>query len=583
MDDDADLAPVQFATIPEGRVRDRRKWRGSGAGQPIALAAAILLALVAVWAVASTLGPGRWLHPRDALSCPRPPWPSEGQPQFNEQQRQIRELRRLAFHGDFFAELELARRYEGRRTSDKNLQDQVEASVWYALALANPDGYERTGTRDHRWYEPTPVSLYDDCRHGERGAAYRELDRLLSQMSTEEQDKVRNRATYVLSTEGATGLRTLGRLHDVAFGPFGEPVDDVQARYAFGPHGWPDAARLFERNAVDAYMFDYLALQTGDQGAYVLLQDLQRSAPAPGFSDIAESRARRWVPPYEFYPPDSPESGVPHSDESGRFDEPDRIAQDRIRELPFVHIAEALTYLHVIPHPVASEHELSTHDIQTFQAMLGRPATGWLTSLEKVRAIQYAAVNGSPHAQLVLAVMYAQGVGVGADYARAFHWFQEADRQGSPEAKFAIATYFSEGLAGVANQEKAEAVVHQLDAALSGFRPSIGRLRAMLERVSPGRRDWNFFARPDDPGPYDGYGPTGDASGPPPDGQAAPPPPGDAGGGPYDGASAPAPSEESAASHADRHAKRRVVRAPVKHKPQAGAPQGGAANDRGTR
>ncbi len=94
--------------------------------------------------------------------------------------------------------------------------------------------------------------------------------------------------------------------------------------------------------------------------------------------------------------------------------------------------------------------------------------------------------------------MYAQGVGVSPDYARAFHWFEEADRQGSPEAKFAIATYFSEGMAGVADQDKAEAVVHQLDAALSGFRPSVNRLRAMLERVSPGRRrGWIGYSRPE--------------------------------------------------------------------------------------
>jgi hypothetical protein len=221
------------------------------------------------------------------------------------------------------------------------------------------------------------------------------------------------------------------------------------------------------------------------------------------------------VPPYEFYPPDAPESGVPHSDESEPADEVDRIALYRVNELPFSHIAEALAYLHVIPKPCV-EKELTPHDVQTFQAMLGRPTTGWLSPLEKVRAIQFAAVNGSPHAQLVLAVMYAQGVGVPPDYARAFHWFEEADRQGSPEAKFAVATYFSEGLAGVADQAKAEAVVHQLDAALAGFRPSAQRLRRMLELVSPGpHRPWYGYGRPeDDVGPDDG--PYGDGGQPPP-------------------------------------------------------------------
>ncbi len=532
--------------------RERRDERDNGDEPPqrtqvlfIAIAVLVLLFILmgGGWYVGYGGLPGGWggwMRPhRTLLACPRPPVAAEGQPQFNEQQILIRQLRRQAFRGDFFAQLELARRYEGKRDSDKNLQDQVEAATWYALALANPEGYEATSARTADGFGPRLFSLYDDCRHGERQIAYQGLDRLLSQMSTDERDKVRDRATYVLSTQGAIGFRTLGRLHDVAFGPFGEPGDDLQALQARTPAaGWPDAVRLFERNGVDAYMFNYLAMQQGDEGSYVLLQDLQRSIPWPGFADIAEQRARRWTPPYEFYPADAPESGVPHSDESEPLGEADRVALYRIGELPFKHIADALTYLHVISSPCDSERGLSTHDVQTFQAMIGRPATGWLTPLEKVRIIQFAAVNGSPRAQLVLAVMYAQGVGVAPDYARAFHWFEEADRQGSPEAKFAVATYFSEGLAGVADQQKAEAVVHQLDAALSGFRPSTHRLSAMLDRVGGGHRGWYGYARPEEESyPEDGdrYGYGGQGSGRPPPPAAEGPPglvnPG-AGGGP---------------------------------------------------
>ena len=515
---------------------------GADAGPPaalIALLVAVLLVLfigggcvVGFGLLPGPLGAwGGWWRPQHAvLACPRPPMPAEGAPQFNAQQREIRELRREAFRGDFFAQLELARRYEGRRDSDKNLQDLVEAATWYALALANPLGYDRTSARfGDAAGGPRTASLYDDCREGERQIAYQALDRLLAEMSTDERDKVRNRATYVLSTQGAVGFTTLGRLHDVAFGPFGEPADNPQAVTArrVGA-GWPDAVRLFERNGVDAYMYDYLAMQEGDAGAYVLLQDLKRSIPWPGFSDIAEQRARRWVPPYEFYPPDAPESGVPHSDESEPLGETDRIALYRINELPFRHLAEALAYLHVIPKLCGAESELSPHDVATFQAMLGHPATGRLTPLEKVRVIQFAAINGSPHSQLVLAVMYAEGVGVTPDYARAFHWFEEADRQGSPEAKFAVATYFSEGLAGVADQQKAEAVVHQLDAALSGFRPSIDRLSAMLDRVGGGHPGWYGYGRPEEEG-YSDRGYRDGAGGPP----QGPPPPGGSGPSPY--------------------------------------------------
>nr|QQZ49606.1 sel1 repeat family protein [Phenylobacterium glaciei] len=116
--------------------------------------------------------------------------------------------------------------------------------------------------------------------------------------------------------------------------------------------------------------------------------------------------------------------------------------------------------------------------------MLGRSTTGVFTPLEKVRAIQYAAVNGSARSQLALAVMYAEGVGVARDYARAFHWFAEADKQGSPEAKYAMSTYFSLGVSGIADQDKASAVSYQIDGALAGFKPSAQRLREVLAQVA---------------------------------------------------------------------------------------------------
>eukprot|EP01035_Chromulina_nebulosa_P035421 gene35422-47608_t len=97
--------------------------------------------------------------------------------------------------------------------------------------------------------------------------------------------------------------------------------------------------------------------------------------------------------------------------------------------------------------------------------------------------------------------MYAEGVGVPRDYARSFHWFAEADRQGSGEAKYAMSTYFSLGVAGVADQDKAKAVVYQIDSALSGFKPSVGRLQQVLAQVSraprpsPRDRDYGSMVR----------------------------------------------------------------------------------------
>jgi TPR repeat protein len=277
-------------------------------------------------------------------------------------------------------------------------------------------------------------------------------------------------------------------MHDGAFGPFGEPSDNRQAGEARGkPYkpGTPQVLNLFPRNDVDAYLYNYLAVQTGDVGAYVMLKDFERSsAQRAAAGQYVEAKAKRWIPPYEFYPPEAPPSGVPHSDESDQIGDAQQVALSRLSELPFIHVGEALSYLRVTARPIANPDALYPQEIHAFQAMIGRPLGTTLAPIERVRAIQYAAVNGSSKAQLVLAVMYAEGVGVPRDYARAFHWFAEADRQGSAEAKYAMSTYFSLGVAGVADQDKAKAVVYQIDSALSGFKPSVGRLQQVLAQVS---------------------------------------------------------------------------------------------------
>lgn len=452
-------------------------------------------------------GPGG-VFAQNGATCPRPAIPTVSTPQFNIQQQEIHALRRAAFRGDFFAQLELARRYEGQKVADRNLEDPIESAVWYAMALTNASGY-------------TPIAAYaggnakggegrfDDCRRVERRLAYGTLNRLLGQMSSEEQAKVRDRVIYVLAGQGAEGFRTLARIHDAFFGPFGEPPDNKEAKLALGRPGFPGAPavlNLFPRNDVDAYLYTYLAVQTGDVGAYVMLRDFEKSKPERGgYAQFVEAKAKRWTPPYEFYPPDAPASGVPHSDETDWRDDVSDQALSRISELPFQHVAEALAYLHIIPKAVSKESSVAPNDVQTLQAMLGRETTGRLDPIEKVRAIQYAAVNGSPKAQLVLAVMYSEGVGVPRDYARAFRWYAEADRQGSAEAKYAMSTFFSLGMAGIADQDKARAVVYQIDGALAGFKPSVTRLQQVLAQVSRGGRPR-----------YRGAGGYGYGGGPPP-------------------------------------------------------------------
>ncbi|HRO31909.1 MAG TPA: tetratricopeptide repeat protein [Brevundimonas sp.] len=485
--------------MDEHRARNRAR-------APLAAAAAVAVLAVAAISVTSCQDQGmQFWRGGDASSnaCPRPP--SFTGPEFNAQETGLRYLRRAAFRGDFFAQLELGSRYSALRATDKNIEDPIESAVWYGMALANDQGYAPINRVDRGGFGGwRPLSRYDDCRAFERHTAYQRLNRLLGQMTREEQEQVRDRIVYVLSTQDAAGYRTLARLHDSLYGPFGEPADNRQAREAVGRRGGgdqnrnrsrraggaPAAVNLFQRNDVDAYLYNYLAVQTGDVGAYVLLKDFEQSSPGRSqYGRFVEAKARQWTPPFEFYPNKAPASGVPFSDESRPRGDAYEYALSRMAtELPFVHVGRALRYLGIVETVPALAEDLSKRQVETLEAMLGHPMEGRFSHLERVRAIQLAAVNGSSEAQLVLAVMYSEGIGVPADYARAFHWYNEAAKQGSPEAKFALSTFFALGVAGVADQDKAEAVVQRIESALSGFGPSASRLQAVLAQVSRSQR-----------------------------------------------------------------------------------------------
>ena len=471
---------------------------------PIAVAAVIGAVAIATLTLASCGDRGLQFWRQDAgggaaNACPRPAAFTGAE--FNAQETSLRALRRAAFRGDFFAQLELGSRYAALKATDKNIEDPIESSVWLALALANDEGYAPINRVDRGGFGAwRPLSRYDDCRAWERHNVYQRLNRQLSQMTRTEQEAVRDRVIYVLSTQDAKGYRALARLHDSLYGPFGEPQDNREGREAWGNdrnNGGPDrdaralhaATTLFQRNDVDAYLYNYLAVQTGDVGAYVLLKDFERSSPSRGrYAAFVEAKARQWVPPFEFYPNTAPASGVPFSDESRPRGDAYEYALSRMSELPFVHVGRALRYLGVTETVPTRPEALSKRQIETLEAMLGHPMESRLSYLERVRAVQLAAVNGSSEAQLVLAVMYAEGIGVPTDYARAFHWFEDAARQGSPEAKFAMSTYFALGVSGVADQDKAAAVAVRIDSALAGFGPSASRLQAVLAQVSRSQR-----------------------------------------------------------------------------------------------
>ena len=470
--------------------RDRGS-RGPGRAIAVALVAVLLVAALLAMAACGEQTPQFFRRVGGSADegCPRPA--SLTGAEFNDQERGLRVLRKAAFRGDFFAQLELGSRYAAERATDKNIEDPIESATWLAMALANEEGFAPINRVNRGPFGGwRPLSRYDDCRANERASAYRRLNRTLSRMTLEEQEAVRDRVIYILSTQDAPGFRTLARLHDGLYGPFGEPQDNPQGREAWGRRnngrdGLQAATGLFRRNDVDAYLYNYLAVQTGDVGSYVLLKDFERSSPnRTQYGRFVEAKARQWVPPFEFYPNKAPQSGVPFSDESRPRGDAFEYATSRVTELPFIHVGRALRYLGISEIAASQPTQLSKREVETLEAVLGHPMDGRLSLLERVRAIQLAAVNGSSEAQLVLAVMYAEGIGVPIDYARSFHWFEEAARQGSPEAKFALSSYFALGVAGVADQDKAEAVVLRIDSALAGFAPSASRLQAVLAQVS---------------------------------------------------------------------------------------------------
>ena len=486
-----------------GNEHERASAGRSRAPWAIAAVAGVLAVGALSMAACGDRAPSFFRSDRDSAStdaCPRPA--SLTGAEFNAQESGLRALRRAAFRGDFFAQLELGGRYAALRATDKNIEDPIESSVWYAMALANEDGFAPINRVERGLFGGfRPLSGYDDCRAYERHMAYERLNSQLGQMTREEQEAVRDRVIYVLSTQDAPGFRTLARLHDGLYGPFGEPEDNPQAREAWGRGGgerpgerrrrggYQAATNLFPRNDVDAYLYNYLAVQTGDVGAYVLLKDFERSTPGRSrYARFVETKARQWTPPFEFYPNTAPASGVPFSDESRPRGDAYEYALSRMTELPFVHVGRALRYLGIVDVVPLRPEDLSKRQIETLEAMLGHPMESRLSYLERVRAIQLAATNGSSEAQLVLAVMYSEGIGVPADYARAYRWYEEAAKQGSPEAKFALSTFFALGVAGVADQDKAEAVVQRIDSALSGFGPSASRLQAVLAQVSRSQR-----------------------------------------------------------------------------------------------
>ena len=99
---------MQETSDPNGRPFGAAQGQLIRGSSIVALIAAVVIPLVGC-----DSGADSFFSKPGATACPRPQIPTGVSPQFNTQQLEIRTLRRRGFTGDFFSQLELARRYEG--------------------------------------------------------------------------------------------------------------------------------------------------------------------------------------------------------------------------------------------------------------------------------------------------------------------------------------------------------------------------------------------------------------------------------------------------------------------------------------
>jgi TPR repeat protein len=122
---------------------------------------------------------------------------------------------------DFFSQVRLGDLYSNNQSfapageSGKNpgFQDFVEAYVWYFMAL-RPDHSYRA--------DDTPSST--DTIYNVRSNALRNAENIYDNLTFEQKLETRARLIYILSSRGAEGFITLGRLHSSGSLPY-NPVD----------------------------------------------------------------------------------------------------------------------------------------------------------------------------------------------------------------------------------------------------------------------------------------------------------------------------------------------------------------------
>lgn len=266
----------------------------------------------------------------------------------------------------------------------------------------------------------------------------------------------------------------------------------------FGLSGIP-VPSVFVANDSEALTYYQIALTLGHPlaNAYATAQ---RAAIKSYNSDAgriiadAEKRARFWSPPFEYYP-GATAGGMPHSDESMPTLE-ERIALNRIRELPLRAVMEALDFRGYAKRgvPCGPPPICFRRAVQQFQNAMGFEPTGFLAPSQTVRLIQMAAVDGDAIAQDRLGIMYTKGIGVPQNFARAEKWFIKSANQRFPDALYNLYVLYKVGPNGIEPDEH-KAVSYSAQAMAAGYNRTLCELQDLLNQADDAGHDHPEGAR----------------------------------------------------------------------------------------
>ncbi len=409
-------------------------------------------------------------------------------------------------HDDFLAQVQLGDIYNDSRQmrsgprgsgpDSPRFRDRIEAYVWYYLATQN----ERFA--QYAFSEAGRKMVAERLKAARDGQTS-----LLLRMTQTEREEARNRIVYILNCRNADGLIRLGRIHKEVPPPVPDRGEDGAPRLKeinrmirddirtpkFQGNDLPLAqatglasSTVFVHDLFTALMYFYIADFRGSQIARnFILETISEINPAANpetayLISQVQWDARRWVPPFEFYPAGT--GLYPHSDECVLSADEARRLQTIGNYVSTGELMQALWYLQFL-HGSQDQWPGGMHRaVSDFQQYLNHPRTGRLRPDEILRAIRMAAVNGHAGSQVRLGVLYAKGQAVRTDYERAANWFLAAARQRDAQAMYYLGEMIQKNyVVREADASAAVALNFYLQSAMGGYGPTRQRFQELLD------------------------------------------------------------------------------------------------------